>query len=360
MISFLSLPNEIKIDIFSKIIHENNQPLTCKEKSYNFLSLRCISKELSDLLVRCLKDQFRSVISNILSDILILNSVINSISKDGNEDEDENEDLFHYGGDNVSIIKISHDQLDNLKKDLNKINMNVTSPSKQNEDYYKLLIKIVDLLIDVISTLPANVKCRLLSIIKETSFNGNDIILITKQALELHRGDVFMYPNGIYFIDKEESVLNLDKYIGLNIPDDEIVDNQIASIDCWMTNRENQNWPRHGHITCIPEYVPIHLFIGKKEGDSISYNYDGHKIKLTLAQIKYRYKDAGEFDRSMVWLINSNICYQKQYIEQCGHQDNVCEKCNGYNKKIDLLKKYLNSYGPNNFNPDHKPGCVIS
>lgn len=67
-----------------------------------------------------------------------------------------------------------------------------------------------------------------------------------------------------------------------------------VSMQCWITSNKNNNWPRHGYG--IDEYLPLGLFLGKKEGDTILFKHNQREVKLRLQQSGYRYRLYGKFD----------------------------------------------------------------
>jgi hypothetical protein len=86
------------------------------------------------------------------------------------------------------------------------------------------------------------------------------------------------------------------------------------SVQIWWTDGEeeslppgtkySENWSDHGveidgtwhRGGWFPSYVPAYLFAGKKEGDTVEFEYDNIKFKVVLRQLAYRYKRFGPFE----------------------------------------------------------------
>lgn len=90
-------------------------------------------------------------------------------------------------------------------------------------------------------------------------------------------GFVFLYPNGIY--QRDMSIIERQSDYGY--PQSQ------RYVECWITSNFCDNWSRHGYP--IDEYLPVELFLGKKEGDSVRFMLHGREIKLFLRQQWFRY-----------------------------------------------------------------------
>ena len=72
-------------------------------------------------------------------------------------------------------------------------------------------------------------------------------------------------------------------------------------VQVWITSKESDNWADH---TCpidggyfVPN-LPVWMIGKMKEGDTITLDLPNHDavLKLTAAQLKYRYKGFGKFE----------------------------------------------------------------
>lgn len=130
------------------------------------------------------------------------------------------------------------------------------------------------------------------------------------------RGDVFIIPN---------RAATKDEFIDKTIPSavqNMLISNDITEenpmfVECWIVSDElnTENLRDHGghindddSITIHTRYIPAILFNGHKEGETVTvkfvamkYNEDSSskvllEMNLTLAQLKYRYKQHGKFE----------------------------------------------------------------
>jgi hypothetical protein len=134
-------------------------------------------------------------------------------------------------------------------------------------------------------------------------------------------GDVFIIPNDLCRVSdflpcSQEHVIENLKNFGFNE-----IDESTLLVQVWATGPEVDNWSCHGwlpefldneeinsigelSIERFPDYLPVSLFIGMKEGDNVMINTKpeeslkkGLKITLKLAQLKYRYRNWGPFEK---------------------------------------------------------------
>jgi len=137
-------------------------------------------------------------------------------------------------------------------------------------------------------------------------------------------GDVFIVPNGLVMCS--EVVSNICSTQATR---------KLASahsgdaVEVWMTGEGCDNWDSHYHGVRIA-YLPIAMLEGKSEGDVIEFDtetseWDGHKelipgpckVRLTLAQTKYRYRNHGDFQTTLQKLIALNEKFRKEHPELC-------------------------------------------
>lgn len=245
----LTLPVEIRARIFKHTIGDDVSELMLVCKTFN--------TELRILLTRYYKKKLEYLSNHIEK----LNADIKALTG--------GEDLYEYDEtcrDKRIIIKMEKDD-------------------KLSNDYRTLMEREKKLRYDLeeaISTLPANIKHTLRD--KVTDYGS--LMDIVDKACKLHRGFVFMYPNGITFRHDDNYVClkgynrDFSQYM---------LKDEIPVVPCWIHSRDNDNWPRHYYEVRHPEYMPLPFFIDKKEGDSIEYVYDNNPVKLTLLQKPYRY-----------------------------------------------------------------------
>lgn len=92
------------------------------------------------------------------------------------------------------------------------------------------------------------------------------------------KGNVFIIPNGIHE----------------------------GKVQVWFTSDESENWTDHSHPRIpnrIPNNLPIELFEGKVEGDTVTFDHDDLTIELVLNQSDYRYRRFGQFEEVLESLI---------------------------------------------------------
>lgn len=123
---------------------------------------------------------------------------------------------------------------------------------------------------------------------------------LVEKARKRDVGDIFLYPNSAslsYYGTDRDDRYNIDHVYSIN---GESFKGYHISVPCWITSCKNDNWPRHPwedtvhkseHCYFIGEYLPLLMFKGKKEGDTIAFEHQGRDLKLRLCQRKYRYKN---------------------------------------------------------------------
>ena len=115
---------------------------------------------------------------------------------------------------------------------------------------------------------------------------------------EIIRGDIFIVPNSLQICDDHGSY-------GYNVQD---VTGLQVCFEAWMTNDECENWSCHYYDKFnkkrISDRMPVELFIGKREGDTVEVTINGIKAILTCAQKSYRYS-SDSFENLMYHLTQS-------------------------------------------------------
>lgn len=141
---------------------------------------------------------------------------------------------------------------------------------------------------------------------------------ITSKDMEIIKatGDVFIIPN---------AAVTRESFINEIIPESEqdmLLVNEISErnpmfVECWIASNEfnTENLRDHGghindetRINIHTSYIPAILLNGHKEGETVTVKFmaskhtrDTHELvilemKLTLSQLKYRYKNHGKFE----------------------------------------------------------------
>ena len=134
-----------------------------------------------------------------------------------------------------------------------------------------------------------------------------------------YHGDVFIIPNGLssyesmkkYNDGKDRSDVQFTcEENGVKCTDEtKFVQIWATSPECdnwnchygapeeFVENRELHGYFRHMRGTCwFPDILPVDIFAGKKEGDTVIVSLSGIKCSLTLAQTKHRYESFGNFE----------------------------------------------------------------
>ena len=159
-----------------------------------------------------------------------------------------------------------------------------------------------------------------------------DIFIIPNSPVSIPKEGIEYYDLSFYEkIDKQYTILKVHDSMTLK---DNITDDKFVQI--WYVTRGNSesNWYDH-HIDQpiivngkelnsswkpVSQYLPASLFKGKKEGDVVEFtmlirSYDGEgdnalymerrqKVRLTLCQSKYRYRNyGGSFEKALSNLI---------------------------------------------------------
>jgi hypothetical protein len=85
-----------------------------------------------------------------------------------------------------------------------------------------------------------------------------------------------------------------------------------VSLSCWITNKDNDNWPRHTNF--IDEHLPYELFLGKKEGDIVTFKHQNKIMRLRCKQMDCRY---------------GGITFDQLALKILSHVNNVWEPSDG-------------------------------
>lgn len=88
-------------------------------------------------------------------------------------------------------------------------------------------------------------------------------------------------------------------------------------VEVWAADDQCDNWSCHykrvdGEEIKFPTYLPVDLFEGKKEGDTVTFKWGKYDIELTLNQLDYRYRSFGAFEKVLDDLIDQ---YKARMLE---------------------------------------------
>lgn len=159
-------------------------------------------------------------------------------------------------------------------------------------------------------------KKQIKSCLIKAAQNGIDAaqkILNQVSGKEIIRAKVFIIPNTLYSKkaiwakSEEEASEIFDKFVKSQHRDIDVpVGTQYVQI--WVYNGDCDNLCRHHYLNGddLPEYLPVSLFDGKKEGDVITFNSKWGRVELTLAQKNSRYERFGTFDSVLSALIRKD------------------------------------------------------
>lgn len=158
----------------------------------------------------------------------------------------------------------------------------------------------------------------------------NDIL---DKAKIREKGDIFMYPNGMNLV----GTIDVDDKYGRKYGNYGTKGGILPCVPCWITSRNCNNWPRHCHPVfgnCgIDEYLPSEIFMGKKEGDFIMFQFKGRDVKLFLKQQEHRY--SGRNFEDLILRMgegHGGICSPTYYTPPLSQEDQIkllddfCEK----------------------------------
>lgn len=157
-----------------------------------------------------------------------------------------------------------------------------------------------------------NIKACLIS----AAQGGIDIaqkILNQVSGEEVIKAKVFIIPNALYskaniWAETEKEATEIfDKFIKSQHQDIE-VPMGTKYVQVWAYNKDCDNLCRHHYLNGedLPEYLPVDLFDGKKEGDIVTFDSKWGKVELTLAQKGSRYERFGTFDSVLKTLIKKD------------------------------------------------------
>ena len=115
-------------------------------------------------------------------------------------------------------------------------------------------------------------------------------------------GKLFIVPNSLWkFNSNDDFIAEIRKAtledFGVKLSEGDIL------VQVWAYNEESDNWSDHGvkigqdykRPGGFPSNLPVSLFEGLKEGDTITLNHEGEEIILTLSQRSARYSRFGGF-----------------------------------------------------------------
>jgi hypothetical protein len=113
---------------------------------------------------------------------------------------------------------------------------------------------------------------------------------ILQKAQKREKGDLFLYPNSIQLVGEN----GVNDSSGRRFGNYGTAGGILPSLPTWITSKKCDNWSRHhyerlGGYCAIDEYLPAELFLGIKEGDSITFQFKDKEIKVFCKQEKYRY-----------------------------------------------------------------------
>ena len=116
---------------------------------------------------------------------------------------------------------------------------------------------------------------------------------------ETFYADIFMYPSSLQVC--EDSGFyghNVQNATGLQV-----------CFQSWIISDDCENWINdpYSKIGRFSDRIPVSLFMGKREGDQVELQINGHKMIVTLAQSKYRYARYGKFEDSLCDLGSKSI-----------------------------------------------------
>jgi len=126
-------------------------------------------------------------------------------------------------------------------------------------------------------------------------------------------GDVFIIPNcpvresdwdGSFRLIAKEQWTRFKNRIHRVINEKE--DEAYVQVWCCTPGDNESNWSCHHEMPDnenFATYLPVSLFKGKKEGDSVVVNTRWGEVVLTLSQLKYRYRRFGAFEEVMKKLL---------------------------------------------------------
>lgn len=117
------------------------------------------------------------------------------------------------------------------------------------------------------------------------------------------KGQVFIIPNSLAGWGNEwnDSILNRTHKV-INIPKGE----KYVNIWAFSPGDENSNWCCHYEMPGgdnFPSYLPVEIFEGKAEGDTITLETKWGTVELTLKQSGTRYGSYGKFESVLNRLI---------------------------------------------------------
>lgn len=104
---------------------------------------------------------------------------------------------------------------------------------------------------------------------------------------KIYYGKIFMYPGSLKICqDSGIYCYDVENITGL----------QVCFESC-INSDECKNWGRYGHpeIGKFRELMPVKLFMGKKEGDTVELLIKGKKIIVTIDQLNSKYFRYGAF-----------------------------------------------------------------
>lgn len=95
-------------------------------------------------------------------------------------------------------------------------------------------------------------------------------------------GDIFVIPNSLQICDD-------NGLYGYAVED---VNGLQVCFEGWITNDECDNWSCHHYDKIGDNFsnkIPVELFMGKKEGDTVNMTIHGKQVVVTCRQKEYRY-----------------------------------------------------------------------
>jgi hypothetical protein len=200
-----------------------------------------------------------------------------------------------------TIKCISKDSIDNFK-----LNISTHHGTSLDKIYHIFKDKIIDALS----------QCSKLNSITAC----NDMLNMAKIR---EVGDVFIYPEQAHIVGQA----GVDDTEGRNWGNYGTSGGLLVSVRCWITSLSCQNWALHSHrhfgAYGIDSRLPAELFLGKKEGDVVTFNFKGRYIRLHCRQLPYKYGNR-KFEEAMLMCIsNFGTCSPNYYTPPLSYEDQV-------------------------------------
>lgn len=144
---------------------------------------------------------------------------------------------------------------------------------------------------------------------------------ILKLAKLREVGDAFLCPNGAIIIGEKD----VDDSEGRKFGNYGTSGGLLVSVECWIKNASCDVWSRGHHKyfgRCgIDEHLPAILFLGKKEGDTITFKFKGRDVKLYCGQLPHRYSHTNFQDTMREVVSSFSTCSPNYYSPPLSYDD---------------------------------------